>query len=47
MPATSLKLSVELKQRAVSAAQELGVSPHAFMFDAIRQAADAVEPDPA
>jgi hypothetical protein len=25
------------------AAQELGISPHAFMVDAIRQAADAVE----
>ena len=43
MSTTSLKLSDELKQRAVSAAQELGVSPHAFMVDAIRQAADAVE----
>lgn len=43
MSTTSLKLPDELKQRAVSAAQELGVSPHAFMVDAIRQAAEAVE----
>jgi predicted transcriptional regulator len=43
MSTTSLKLPDELKQRAAAAAQELGVSPHAFMVDAIRQAADAVE----
>lgn len=43
MTTTSLKLPDELKQRAVTAAQELGISPHAFMVDAIRQAADAVE----
>ena len=42
MSTTSLKLSDELKQRAASAAQELGISTHAFMVDAIRQAADAV-----
>lgn len=43
MTTTSLKLPDDLKQRAASAAQELGVSPHAFMVDAIRQAAHAVE----
>jgi len=43
MATTSLKLPEELKQRAVDAAQELGISPHAFMVDAIRQAAHAVE----
>jgi predicted transcriptional regulator len=43
MSTTSLKLSDELKQQAAKAAKELGVSPHAFMVDAIRQAADAVE----
>jgi predicted transcriptional regulator len=43
MTTTSLKLPDELKQRAVSAAQELGISPHAFMVDAIRHAAQAVE----
>jgi predicted transcriptional regulator len=43
MSTTSLKLPEELKQRAASAAQELGISTHAFMVDAIRQAADGVE----
>lgn len=43
MSTTSLKLPDELKQRAASAAQELGISPHAFMVDAIRHAADAFE----
>lgn len=43
MSTTSLKLPDELKQRALNAAQELGISPHAFMVDAIRQAARAVE----
>jgi predicted transcriptional regulator len=38
---TSLKLSEELKLRAAAAAQELGISPHAFMVEAIRQATDA------
>jgi predicted transcriptional regulator len=43
MATTSLKLPDELKQRAAAAAQELGMSPHAFMVAAIRQAAHAVE----
>lgn len=43
MTTTSLKLSEELKSRAASAAEELGISTHAFMVDAIRQAADAAE----
>lgn len=43
MSSTSLKLPDELKQRATTAAQELGISTHAFMIGAIRQAADAVE----
>jgi predicted transcriptional regulator len=43
MSTTSLKLPDELKQRATKAAQELGISPHAFMVEAIRNAADAVE----
>lgn len=43
MSTTSLKLSEELKQRAVAAAQEQGVSPHAFMVHAIEQAATAAE----
>lgn len=43
MSTTSLKLSDELKLRASMAAKELGISTHAFMVGAIRQAADAVE----
>lgn len=43
MSTTSLKLTDELKQRATSAAQELGISPHAFMVDAIKRATHAVE----
>lgn len=43
MSTTSLKLSEELKQRATNAALELGVSPHAFMVEAIRKAADQAE----
>ncbi|MBI3524150.1 MAG: hypothetical protein HY066_06425 [Betaproteobacteria bacterium] len=40
---TSLKLSDELKQRAVAVAQKQGVTPHAFMVAAIEQAATAAE----
>jgi predicted transcriptional regulator len=40
---TSLKLPEELKQRAVAAAHKQGVTPHAFMVEAIRQAASAAE----
>lgn len=43
MTTTSLKLSDELKQRAVAAAEKKGVSPHAFMVQAIEQAATAAE----
>lgn len=43
MSTTSLKLSEELKQRVVTAAGKLGISTHAFMVDAIRQAADEAE----
>lgn len=43
MTTTSLKLPDELKQRAVAAAQMQGVSPHAFMVQAIEQAANAAE----
>ena len=43
MSTTSLKLSDELKQRAVAAAEMKGVSPHAFMVSAIEQAATAAE----
>lgn len=43
MTTTSLKLPVELKQRAANAAAKLGVSAHAFMVDAIERAATAAE----
>ncbi len=43
MSTTSLKLPDELKKRAADAAQQLGISPHAFMVSAIDQAATATE----
>jgi predicted transcriptional regulator len=39
MSTTSLKLSDAIKASAVEAAKELGISPHAFMVEAIKQAA--------
>jgi len=35
---TSLKLTQEIKQQAANAAKELGMTPHAFMVEAIKQA---------
>lgn len=43
MSTTSLKLPEDLKERAASAAHELGVSTHAFMVEAIRQATEQTE----
>ena len=43
MSTTSLKLPEDVKQLAVNAAQELGISTHAFMVEAIRQAAHAAQ----
>lgn len=43
MSTTSLKLSDDLKSRASAAAQQLGMSTHAFMLNAIEQAATATE----
>ena len=43
MATTSLKLSDELKQRTAALAQRQGVSPHAFMVEAIEHAAAAAE----
>lgn len=43
MSTTSIKLSDELKQRATVIAQNLGITPHAFMVDAIRKASEAAE----
>ncbi|MBS0449807.1 MAG: hypothetical protein JSS14_00715 [Proteobacteria bacterium] len=39
MPTTSLKLPEDVKQLAASAATQQGVTPHAFMVEAIRAAA--------
>jgi len=43
MATTSLKLSDQLKQRTLDLARQQGVSPHAFMVQAIEQAATAAE----
>lgn len=43
MSTTSLKLPEDLKLRAAAVAAELGVTPHAFMVEAIRKAAVAAE----
>jgi predicted transcriptional regulator len=43
MTTTSIKLSDELKSRAVAVAQERGVTPHAFMVEAIAVATAVAE----
>lgn len=43
MTTTSLKLPDELKQRAARAAESEGLSPHAFMVQAIEHAAANAE----
>ena len=43
MSTTSLKLPDETKQRVVDSAHNLGLSPHAFMVQAIEQAVTATE----
>ena len=43
MTTTSLKLPADVKQSAIAADERQGVSPHAFMVDAIRAAAHAAE----
>jgi len=43
MPTTSLKLPEDIKQLAASAATQQGVTPHAFMVEAIRAAALAAQ----
>lgn len=43
MSTTSLKLPDDVKQLATAAAKHQGVTPHAFMVDAIRAAAVAAE----
>lgn len=43
MSTTSLKLPDDVKEQAAAAAKRQGVSPHAFMVEAIRSAAAAAE----
>lgn len=43
MSTTSLKLPEDLKRLAAAAAKQRGVTPHAFMVDAIRVAATNAE----
>ncbi|HWY23836.1 MAG TPA: hypothetical protein VNX47_02890 [Nevskia sp.] len=43
MSTTSLKLPDDVKQLAAAAAKHRGVTPHAFMVDAIRTAAAAAQ----
>lgn len=43
MATTSLKIPDELKQRTINAAQQQGLSPHAFMVSAIEQTVLAAE----
>lgn len=43
MSTTSLKLPDDVKQLAVAAARHQGLTPHAFMVEAIRAAAVAAE----
>jgi hypothetical protein len=43
MSTTSLKLPEDVKQAAVAAARQQGITPHAFMVNAIRAAATAAE----
>ena len=43
MSTTSLKLPDELKERAVAAARSRGVTPHAFMVEAIERATAVAE----
>lgn len=43
MTTTSLKLPDDLKDRAAEAAKHRGISTHAFMLEAIREAVTAAE----
>jgi predicted transcriptional regulator len=43
MSTTSLKLPDDIKQKATTAAVDLGITPHAFMVEDIRKAALAAE----
>ena len=43
MATTSLKLTDEIKKKVANSAQKQGLSPHAFMVQAIEQAVAATE----
>ncbi len=43
MATTSLKLPDDVKHQAIAAAKRSGISPHAFMVEAIRSAAAAAD----
>jgi len=43
MSTTSLKLPDDVKERAAEVARRQGITPHAFMVEAIRSAAAAAE----
>ncbi len=43
MPPTTLKLSLELKQRIQAAAKSAGTSPHAFMLGALERETQRAE----
>jgi len=43
MSTTSIKLPDDIKQKANTAALNLGITPHAFMVEAIRKATHAAE----
>ena len=43
MSTTSLKIPDDVKQQVIAAAQHQGVTPHAFMVDAIRVMATAAD----
>lgn len=43
MSTTSIKLPDDIKQKANAAALDLGITPHAFMVEAIRKATLAAE----
>lgn len=43
MSTTSLKLPEDVKRLAAAAAEQQGITPHAFMVEAIRTAATAAE----
>lgn len=43
MPTTSLKLPDDVKELAAQASRQQGITPHAFMVEAIRSAAVAAQ----